>query len=335
MKKQSLVAVLVVSLAGSLVGQQTVVIRSGNGIIGSQDSVITRFDVLAGGIATTFTAADFNSAQAGPPAEIPPPGGGWGTLANDPTAQWISTSQVVGAQQSGLFAAFFQIQVPITNGVTLDLDYLVDDYLGDTVNEGVFVNGTPLVGTASMQGGGWYIEQHVTGYDITALVQPGINWLYVYGQNGGVGGAGGICFSATIDVAGSVDLTELAPLQAGGVGLLQLEAQSTQAGYTYLIVPTLAPPVAPGMGLPLAQNTEFRLSLTDPLLLFTLNDPLAATFFVGTTGSISALNLTGWTLVSLPPDPGLIGTTLHWQAAVFVPATPGAEASNIVSTTVQ
>lgn len=337
MKKQSLVAVLVVTLAlaGSLVAQQTIVLRSGNGTVGSQDSMVTRFDVPAGGILTPFGPADFNAAQAGPPAEIPTPGGGWGTLANDPTAQWISTSQTVGAQQSGLFAVFFQVQVPITNGVTLDFDYLVDDFFGDTVNEGLFINGTPLVGTASNLGGGWFIEQHVTGYDITALVTPGINWLYVYGQNGGVAGAGGICFSATIDIAGAVDLVELAPLQAGGVGLLQLKAQSTQAGYGYLIVPSLAPPVAPGAGLPLAQNSEFRLSLADPLLLFALNDPLAGLFFVNTTGSISALNLTAWTLISLPPDPGLVGTTLHWQGVVFVPAAPGAEASNLVSTTIQ
>ena len=72
----------------------TVTVRSGNGSIGGTDAYV-RFLIgpSFGPFGHVFTAADFASAQTGPPAFILAPNPLWiSGLSEDPFAQWIGTS---------------------------------------------------------------------------------------------------------------------------------------------------------------------------------------------------------------------------------------------------
>jgi len=84
------------------------------------------------------------------------------------------------------------------SSATLDFHFLCDNWVGEfyaNVNQGLFLNGTPISGTI---GGDYTNPTSWTGLNVTSLVNPGPNTLYILSSD--VGGPGGLIFSATVRV---------------------------------------------------------------------------------------------------------------------------------------
>jgi hypothetical protein len=176
---------------------ETVVVRSGNGIVGGTDTLV---NMLLGpansAFGAAFTPADFTSAQTGPDAFIIAPNGAWiASLPSNPAALWISTN-AGGAGEGG--TALYAISFTLANAIataSIDLRFAVDNTLGGGPNQGVFLNGSALSGTTT--GGGFGGENTITRNDIASLLVVGTNTLYINATD--QGGPGGLIFSATIN----------------------------------------------------------------------------------------------------------------------------------------
>src|SRR4030095_2891655 len=115
--------------------------------------------------AAPFTAADFATADAGPPALVVPGNGAWGaSLACDPGASWISTGPN-WPSRSTLYSVPFIVDVPqpcCLQNARLNLCWMADDTVGDIAPFGgpnpigVFINGLPTTIT-----GGNYATQTI------------------------------------------------------------------------------------------------------------------------------------------------------------------------------
>ena len=142
------IRILVLAVAAAAASQATTVtLRSGNGTIGSTDSLIT---FLLGPADTDFNAvltpSDFLNAQNGPAASIIPHPFWIGALSTDPAAQWIGTNADAGSSNSGttgLYAESFFLPFDV-GSATMTLDFAVDNSLGGFVNTGAFLNGLAL-----------------------------------------------------------------------------------------------------------------------------------------------------------------------------------------------
>ena len=178
---------------------EAVSIRSGDGPFFGTDSSIT---MLVGpqdtGFNVPLTPADFAAASSGSSAIVIPNHPAWKpTLTVDPDAKYISTHAIhpnshpsIGAVLStALYAVDFEITSATIDSGTLDIYFLVDNQLGDTANEGVFINGIPVANT---KGGSFGADNSFLGRDITSMVHPGTNTLYVLGVD--VGGPSGLQF---------------------------------------------------------------------------------------------------------------------------------------------
>jgi hypothetical protein len=147
------------------------------------------------GFGAPFTPSDFASARTGSPARLTTPATTWITALNfDTTAHWINTSGNDATGGSGLFAIDFYLP-PTVDSVSLNLRFAVDNYLGDGNHPGVYVNGTAVPGTLQV---GNFIEENGVARDITPLVTPGLNTLYLYVHD--FGASAGLLFSAIVDV---------------------------------------------------------------------------------------------------------------------------------------
>lgn len=167
---------------------------SANVLIGPHDSAISP--------GTPFTNVDFNNARNGSSAIfIGQQVGSWiPSLPADAGAQWIGTPS-----GSGLFAVDFEISnAAFLSDATIDLYYAVDNYIGEVgVNEGAFINGVGLTGSAIALGsGGHYTYQHTYSNDISGMLNMGVNTLYMHVND--VGFVGGVIFSATISTSSAV-----------------------------------------------------------------------------------------------------------------------------------
>jgi hypothetical protein len=184
---------------------ETISIRSGDSEFFENDSSIT---MLIGpqdsGFNVPLTPADFAAASSGPSAIVVPPHPAWkATLMVDPDARYISTHAIhpnahpsIGTILStALYAVDFEITSTTIDSATLDIYFLVDNQLGDTANEGVFVNGIPVADT---KGGSFGADNSFLGRDITSMVNPGTNTLYVLGVD--VGGPSGLQFHVDITI---------------------------------------------------------------------------------------------------------------------------------------
>ena len=198
MTRTAILVLLALGAAGALRADETLVLHSGNGPIGQTDPEVT---MLLGPANAAFPApfapADFLAAAAGPPAPIIANHGAWiPALPADPLARWISTSPS-GASEGGsaLYAQPFQLQAAAIGSATLDFRFAVDNGLGGGGNVGVYVNGQPVPGTTGGSYGGQYA---FNGLDVSALVQPGANVLFVNASD--YGGPGGLIYSATLTV---------------------------------------------------------------------------------------------------------------------------------------
>jgi hypothetical protein len=198
---------VVLALAGvvalSSVGHAaTIVLRSGNAPVGQPDPLIRYLVEPSGscgvGFPAAFTAADFAAARTGPNANVVNPYPVWGaSLACDPQARWIAPDPNL-APRSALFAYDFLVADPCCyDKVTLDLCWIVDDWLGDLdsgINTGVYLNGVPL----PITGGNHSTDTHAI-VDVTSIVHCGPNTLYIYNRDAGCV-VSGLIFSATLDL---------------------------------------------------------------------------------------------------------------------------------------
>jgi len=186
---------------------ESITIRSGNGQVGTQDMLVT---MLAGpqnsAFDYSFTPADFNKASTGLKANIVNPEPSWkSNLTSDPLAKWIS--KISGDQSDDGFTALYAIDFTITSdsieSATLDFDFLVDNELGDTLNEGLYINGMPVSGSKNQlfDAANFQIDQSFPIFDITSLVKPGTNTVYINAFDRG--GPSGLIFSGKINVESS------------------------------------------------------------------------------------------------------------------------------------
>lgn len=190
-------------LAGMSSAVEVHTLRSGNGLPGGPDSQVT-YEFLSAETEHNIplTPADFAAAQGGPLANILPYVISVWTpnLSTDPLAQWISDTGDPYTGSTCLYAINFNVSAATVTSATLDFLFLSDNWVGEVwnpINEGLYINGGVISGTSA---GNYANETLWSGMDVTALVTPGINTLYILGTD--VGGPGGLNFSATVTING-------------------------------------------------------------------------------------------------------------------------------------
>ncbi|HEX2477306.1 MAG TPA: PEP-CTERM sorting domain-containing protein [Lacipirellulaceae bacterium] len=210
----SAAALALILFCNSAAQAETVLLRSGNGSVGGNDTLISMLTGPADtNFSTAFTAADFSAADTGPAAFIIANNPAWiATLPSDPLARWISTS-ANGAVEGGtaLYAIDFTL-ASAASSATLDLRLAVDNALGGGPNQGVFINGTAISGNSTPAG--FSAVSTLQRNDIAPLLVAGTNTLYINSTD--QGGPGGLIFSATIE---TVPIPEPGALIALGIGL--------------------------------------------------------------------------------------------------------------------
>jgi hypothetical protein len=167
---------LFVCLASGVLAQQQVHLRSGNGQVNGNDA---RVSFLLGPadapFPRAFTAADFTAARTGSRALIN--NRQW-VLPSDPLAQSITTQPA--ADHTALYAISFEVQGAVV-GASLSFEYIVDNLIGGSPNQGIFLNGMPISGN-TMGLPGLNGPSTITRNDIGPLLVTGTNTLYVYAR---------------------------------------------------------------------------------------------------------------------------------------------------------
>jgi hypothetical protein len=182
---------------------ETFTLRSGNGIVGGTDSQINfLLGPLDGPFPYVLSPQNFSDARAGSDAFIIAPHPAWkAALDSDALANWTATS-LGGASEgsTGLYAIDFVVDSTCFSSATMDIDFHVDNDLGDSTNEGIFINEVPVVGTKLLGSSGSYFstDQSFANLDITGSVNNGVNTLYINAVDSG--GPAGLQFSATITI---------------------------------------------------------------------------------------------------------------------------------------
>jgi len=200
---------------------ETFTLRSGNGIVGNQDSQITAFHdspsfgpfkqpieavcndptILKGTTSNPFIIQPYDGA---------PPGFESGPnqfdykphLDSDKNAKWIST--LPGGTNGGTALYSQDFTLDAFGKVFLEFDFLVDNELGDADDVGLLINCQPVDPGAKLLGikkEYFQKDQQLSSnpYDITSLVSTGKNILNVYTINSQPSLAG-IQYSAKITV---------------------------------------------------------------------------------------------------------------------------------------
>lgn len=232
-------------------GIQTVYADTENITIKSDSSHTVLVGPAGNPFPNAFAAGDFAAADSGPNAfEIPNHGAWVAHLSSDPTGKYIGTANVnpnaFGPNfqlVTALYAADFEITSGSIDSATLDFDFLVDNNLGwlasqghgGATNEGIFVNGQPVVGTTlPISQCGFCSEHSFTGLDISGLVHSGTNTLYVYasdyGQPSGLQYLANITVESTSVVPVTIDIkpgsTEN-PINTKSKGVIPVSVLST------------------------------------------------------------------------------------------------------------
>ena len=186
-----------------------VVLRSGDGPIGTPDPSLHVLEGPVDGPIGPFQVADFDSARLGPPPTIRAPHLPYwiASLDSDPLAQWV----FVASNGSGLYAHDFWVDEPCSS-VTLHLEYAVDNYLGENEVAGVYVNGVGLPDTDRVGG---FSSSFLLEREIGDLLVPGLNTLYVYAYD--YASVSGLMFSARIVDSSSCDTSATEERSWGGI----------------------------------------------------------------------------------------------------------------------
>jgi len=143
--------------SGQVFATETFTLRSGNGIVGNQDSQITAFhDSPSFGpftqpietVCNDLTIVEGTTSRPFiiPPLDIAPPGFESGPdnydykphLDSDKNAKWIST--VAGRENGGTALYFQDFTLGAFGKVFLEFDFLVDNELGDADDVGLLIN---------------------------------------------------------------------------------------------------------------------------------------------------------------------------------------------------
>jgi hypothetical protein len=208
--KFSLNAVLLLILAFASVevqADQTVTVRSGNGTVGSRDSLIRVLQAAP-------SSANFIAAQTAPFAFVAAPHPFYiKRLPSDPSAQWVALTADL-APGSALYAFPFQLTDATIVSATLDIRFSVDNLI-----DGVFINGTRISGNST--DGDYHAEYRFVRNDIAPLLQPNsTNWLYMYLVDDG--GFAGLMFNTTITTTGG-GIQGISPDHGGNAGLVTVQ----------------------------------------------------------------------------------------------------------------
>ena len=201
--------------------------------------------------AHAFTPGDFAAASSGPNAFVIPHHNAWKPhLDLDPTGTYIGNANVnpnhFGPNFqliSTLYAIDFEITSDSIDSATLDIHFLVDNLLGwdasygqgGATNEGVFINGQPVSGTILPAVCGFCSDHSFTGLDISGLVNPGTNTLYVYaadfGQPQGLQYLANITVESTSVIQADVDIkpgSDENPVNTKSKGVIPVAVYSTE-----------------------------------------------------------------------------------------------------------
>ena len=180
---------------------QVITLKSGNAPVGNTDPQITMLSKGSVGPFGPLTATDFAAADAGPNAWVVSPHPAYKPhLTSNPTAEWISTT-TTKSPITALYSQQFNVDnCRQVTSADLRISVLVDNQLGDISQEGVFINGNPVIGTKILGviASNFQIDQNLGPFDVTSLVSPGANHLYTYMQDNGVVGA--LQYSATLTI---------------------------------------------------------------------------------------------------------------------------------------
>lgn len=274
-------ATLILGLPG-LRADQSILVRSGNGVVGSQDTQVhsVRYAV---GQDTPPTASDFAAVQAGTDAYIDTPYPTYLTPANfsDPLAQWIGTTSALGAG-SALYGIPFKVTDPIIAAATLSLGYSVDNLV-----HGVFINGTEISNFVS--DGDYHGEYYYMRSDIASLLIPNAtNWLYIKTYDSG--GFAGLMFSATITTQGtSPGAPTITPNEGGNAGSVSFRiiGSGFEAGTSPGATPAHANPTVTLTGTG-ATITATNVNVVSPNIL-TGTFPLT-----GASAGVDTVTVTNW-----------------------------------------
>lgn len=200
--RRALLSILSIIAITSVTAASTVTIRTGNALIGQPDPLVRFLAEPTGfcgvGFAAPFTPADFAAASAGPSPYVITAFSPWiPSLPCDPLAQWVTPYSDLTAR-SALFAQEFVVPDPCCiHQATLNFCWAQDDWLGDLdtfINQGVYLNGTPLP-----IAGGSYASETQAIVDVTGILHCGLNTLYVYDRDAGCS-VSGLIYSATFDI---------------------------------------------------------------------------------------------------------------------------------------
>ena len=188
------VVVLFIANAYQARADQSIVLRSGNGLIGSQDAQV-RFLAYHRYGNITPTAQDFITVQTGTFAYVDTPYTTYiKQLTTDPLAQWLGTTPALGGG-SALYAIPFMVTDSVIAAASLYLGYAVDNAIN-----GVYINGMPI--SNNPLDGDYHSEYYVLRSDIAPLLKPNsVNWLYMDAADYGY--IAGLIFSATITTQGA------------------------------------------------------------------------------------------------------------------------------------
>lgn len=148
-----------------------------------------------------LTAGDFASALRGPAAYQVQKASVWlGTLPSDPAAVWISSSPMGNITgPTALYAKSFYLQSPLPPGARTRLTvwFVVDDMLGDSTNEGMFLNGSSLQNSSNGNRGAQDTRVFTA---IDALLHQGWNSFCLNVQHGAAGEPTGVMFSCRLQI---------------------------------------------------------------------------------------------------------------------------------------
>lgn len=208
-----------VSLAASPVAAETIILRSGQvgglpGLPTQPDDVMTYGNWVTTGplSASPFTAADFNNTVSNPAVVITPYTSWIPGLTFDPQARWIGSGiwafspPPYGAPSSTLYRVPFTVTTVGITGATISIAWSSDDTLGDVLYGGANPVGAYLrdpsgnvTALTPVAGGSFGVESLVLNYNILGAIGTGLNELFLYQRDQGVG-ISGLIFSAEITI---------------------------------------------------------------------------------------------------------------------------------------